>query len=110
MLGLGYDRRRAERVSALRSPMVLRVVAGTRAQQIGIEGLIDPLRTVLETGLSEGYFANVVVEADVRLIMAATMEAASWSQSEGMKMSRKEAADHVLRFARAALGACSRQM
>src|ERR1700722_3849995 len=28
MLGLGYDRRRAERMSALRSPMVLRVVAG----------------------------------------------------------------------------------
>lgn len=105
MLGLGYDRRRAERVSALRSTMVLRVVAGTRAQQIGIEVLVDPLRAVLEAGLSEGYFPNAVVKTDVRLIMAATMEAATWSQSGGMKMSRKEAADHVLRFTRAALGA-----
>src|ERR1700677_628475 len=35
MLGLAYGRRRAERVSALSSAMVFRVVAGTRTQQMG---------------------------------------------------------------------------
>src|ERR1700678_2007546 len=45
MLGLAYDRRRAERMSALSSLMVHRVVAGTRAQRLGTDMLTEPLRT-----------------------------------------------------------------
>jgi AcrR family transcriptional regulator len=105
MLGLGYDRRRAERMSALRSPMVLRVVAGTRAQQLGSQVLVEPLRTVLEQGLACGWFPNADPEIDMRLIRAITMEVVGWAQSGVSKLSRKKAADHIVRFSRAALGA-----
>src|ERR1700722_19777458 len=46
MLGLAYDRRRAERVAALSSTMVARVVAGSREQALGGELLMRPLRSV----------------------------------------------------------------
>lgn len=104
MLGLAYDRRRAERVSALGSPMVLRVVAGTKAHQLGTDLLIDPLRTVLETGLATGWFPTARPELDIRTIRAITGEAISWAVSGAVRLSRREATDHILRFSRAALG------
>ncbi|HSS09037.1 MAG TPA: TetR/AcrR family transcriptional regulator [Acidimicrobiales bacterium] len=58
ILGLAYDRRRAERVSALQSPMVTRVVSGTREQQLGTDLLEEPLRSVLEDGLAQGSFPH----------------------------------------------------
>ncbi|MBO0729724.1 MAG: TetR/AcrR family transcriptional regulator, partial [Acidimicrobiaceae bacterium] len=42
VLGLAYDRRRAERMTALGSPMVQRVVGGTRAQRLGNELMAKP--------------------------------------------------------------------
>jgi AcrR family transcriptional regulator len=104
MLGLAYDRRRAERVSALSSPMVLRVVAGTRAQQLGTDLLVLPLRSVLEKGVASGWFSHVQPELDIRTIRAITWEAITWARTGEVKLSRREAADHVLRFSRAALG------
>ena len=105
MLGLAYDRRRAERVSALSSAMVFRVVAGTRAQQMGSDLLGQPLRSVVERGMAAGYFRHAHPALDVRTIRAITMEAVNWARTGEVKLSRREAADHVLRFARAALGA-----
>jgi len=107
MLGLAYDRRRAERVSALSSPMVNRVVAGTRAQQLGTDLLTQPLRAVLETGSAAGCFRDVRPDVDIRTIRAITMEAVNWARTGEVKLSRRDAADHVLRFSRAALGAAS---
>jgi AcrR family transcriptional regulator len=104
MLGLAYDRRRAERVSALSSPMVLRVVAGTRAQQLGTDLLTLPLRSVLEEGVASGWFSHARPELDIRTIRAITWEAIIWARTGEIKLSRREAADHVLRFSRAALG------
>ena len=105
MLSLAYDRRRADRVAALSSPMVLRVVAGTRAQQMGADLLVEPLRAVLEGGLAQGWFPAARPDLDIRTIRAITAEAISWSRSGAVRLSRREAADHILRFSRAALGA-----
>jgi len=105
MLGLAYDRRRAERVAALSSPMVLRVVGGTEVQQQGADRLTQPLQAVLQEGLAKGTFPEADPELDIRTIRAITNEAIAWARTGTMKLSRKEAADHVLRFARAALGA-----
>jgi AcrR family transcriptional regulator len=105
MLGLAYDRRRAERVSALSSPMEFRVVAGTRVQQLGTDLLAQPLRSVIEKGMAAGCFGAAHPDLDIRTIRAITMEAVNWARTGEVKLSRREAADHVLRFARAALGA-----
>jgi AcrR family transcriptional regulator len=104
MLGLGYDRRRAERRSALSSPMVARVVAGSQALQLGADVLVAPLKTVLEDGLAAGLFPDARPELDVRSIRAMTMEAVTWANTGIVRLSRREAADHVLRFSCAALG------
>jgi AcrR family transcriptional regulator len=104
MLGLIYDRRRAERVSALSSPMVFRVVAGTRVQQLGNDLLVLPLRSVLEDGLALGSFPDAEPELDVHTINAITWEAINWARTGTIKLSRREASEHVLRFSRAALG------
>jgi AcrR family transcriptional regulator len=103
MLGLAYDRRRAERVAALSSPMVLRVVAGTRAQQLGSDLLEEPLRSVLEEGVATGWFTSTRPDLDIRTIRAITWEAIDWARTGEVKLSRREAADHILRFSRAAL-------
>jgi hypothetical protein len=107
MLGLAYDRRRAERVAALSSPMVIRVVAGTRAEQRGRGLLEEPLRSVLEEGLATDSFSTTRPELDIRTIRAITLEAISWVRAGKIKLSRREAADHILRFSRAALGSVS---
>jgi AcrR family transcriptional regulator len=107
MLGLAYDRRRAERVAALSSPMVLRVVAATRAQQLGSELMEQPLRSVLEEGLATGWFPTTRPDLDIRTIRAITLEAINWVRTGDVKLSRREAADHILRFSRAALRAGS---
>ncbi|HEY3810977.1 MAG TPA: TetR/AcrR family transcriptional regulator, partial [Acidimicrobiales bacterium] len=107
MLGLAYDRRRAERVSALSSPMVFRVIAGTRAQQLGTDLLAQPLRAVLEEGVATGWFTHVEPELDTRTIQAITWAAVTWARTGEIKLSRREAAEHVLRFSRAALGVTS---
>jgi AcrR family transcriptional regulator len=104
ILGLAYDRRRAERVSALQSAMVTRVVSGTREQQLGTDLLEEPLRSLLQDGLAEGSFPHARPELDCRTIRAITWEAVAWARNRTLKLSRREAADHVLRFSRAALG------
>jgi AcrR family transcriptional regulator len=105
MLGLAYDRRRAERVSALSSPMVLRVVAGTAAQQLGSDLLGQPLRSVLVEGQAGGWFSDAHPELDTRTIRAITAEATNWARTGVVRLTRREAAEHILRFSRAALGA-----
>jgi AcrR family transcriptional regulator len=104
VLGLAYDRRRAERVSALQSVMVTRAVSGSREHQLGTDLLEEPLRSVLEDGLVRGWFPHADPELDSRTIRAITWEAVSWARTGVLKISRREAADHVLRFSRAALG------
>jgi AcrR family transcriptional regulator len=107
MLGLAYDRRRAERVSALSSPMVLRAVAGTGAQQLGSDLLEQPLRSVLEQGMAGVWFTTTRPDLDIRTIRAITFEAINWVRSGDIKLSRREAADYILGFSRAGLGAPS---
>jgi AcrR family transcriptional regulator len=105
MLGLAYDRRRAERVAALSSSVVLRAVAGSRSQQLGTDLLVEPLRTVLAEGLAGGWFPASVPDVDVRTIRAITGEVAHWTRSGIAKLSRREATEYVLRVSRSALGA-----
>ena len=79
MLGLAYDRRRAERASALGSPMVLRVISGTPAQRMGTDLLVEPLRGVLEAGLASGAFPGAEPDIDCLTIRAITGEALNWA-------------------------------
>jgi AcrR family transcriptional regulator len=105
MLGLAYDARRAERVAALGSSMVARVVAGSMGEQLGRDLLVGPLRSVLEEGLTNGAFPYAHPELDVHTIRAVTWEAISWARTGAFRLTRREAADHVLRFSLRALGA-----
>jgi hypothetical protein len=59
---------------------------------------------VLEKGVASGWFSHVQPELDIRTIRAITWEAITWARTGEVKLSRREAADHVLRFSRAALG------
>jgi hypothetical protein len=104
MLGMAYDRRRAERVAALSSSAVLRAVAGSRSQQLGTDLLVEPLRSVLEEGLAGGWFPDSRPDVDVRTIRAITGEVIQWTRTGVAKLSRREATAHVLRFSRPALG------
>jgi AcrR family transcriptional regulator len=105
VLGLAYDRRRAERVSALSSALVLRVVTGTEVQAVGDNLFVQPLRVVLEDGIASGAFPDARPELDVHTIRAITWEAVCWARTGAVRLSRSEACDHVVRFCRAALGA-----
>jgi AcrR family transcriptional regulator len=105
ILGLAYDRRRAERVSAMRTPIVTRALAGTREEQLGTDLLEQPLRSVLESGLAQGLFPLAKPELDIRTIRAMAFEVISWAGTGVVKLSRREALDHILRFSLAALGA-----
>jgi AcrR family transcriptional regulator len=107
MLGLAYDRRRAERVATLSSPMVSRVVAGTPTQLLGTDLLEAPLRSVLEQGAATGWFTTTRPDLDARTIRALTVEAINWARTGDVKLSRREAADHILRFSQAALRSVS---
>jgi AcrR family transcriptional regulator len=104
MLGLAYERRRAERVSALGSPMVLRVVGGTPSMQLGTDLLVEPLREVLEAGLSSGTFPAAQPELDSLLIRGVTQEAIDWARVGWPRLSRRESLRLVLRYVRPALG------
>ncbi len=104
VLGLAYDRRRAERLAALSSAMITRIVAGTPVQEVGDALYVEPLRAVLEEGLRSGAFPAARPELDVRTIRAATWEAVNWARSRPVRLTRREALDHVLRFSLPALG------
>ena len=104
MLGMAYDRRRAERRLALSSLVVMRAVTGTRAQRVGLDVLMSPLRPVLEEGLRTGVFPRARPELDVHAIRALTMEAVSGANTGAMRLTRQEAADYVLSFCEGALG------
>jgi AcrR family transcriptional regulator len=105
MLGLAYDRRRAERVSALGSPMVLRVINGSPSQQLGTDLLVEPLREVLVTGLESGVFPLAIPEVDCLAIRALTWETVQWARAGNPRLSRRDSVDLVLRYGRPALGA-----
>lgn len=103
-LALGYDRRRAERVATLKSPMVERAIAGTDERQLGLAVLLAPLRSVLERGLADGSFPRAQPETDVPLIGSLVWEALGWAGGGCVTQSRRQAVDQVLRFALPALG------
>lgn len=105
ILGLAYDRRRAERMAAFSSVMVSRIVAGTEAEQLGAEVLLRPLQDVLVAGRADGSFPAAAPDLDVHTIHAVTWEAVRWSRVGRPRLSRRQALDHVLRFCLAALGA-----
>jgi AcrR family transcriptional regulator len=105
LLGLAYDRRRAERASALGSPMVLRVISGSPAQRMGTAQLVEPLRSVIEAGLKSGVFPTADPEVDSLAIRALTWEAVNWARTGTPRLSRREALAVVLRYSRPALGA-----
>jgi AcrR family transcriptional regulator len=105
VLGLAYDHRRAERVSAMSTPFVARVVSGTREEQLGTDLLEQPLRSVLESGLAQGLFPLARPELDIRTIRAFAFETVAWARTGVLRLSRQDALDHILRFSRAALGA-----
>jgi AcrR family transcriptional regulator len=103
VLGLAYDHRRAARMTALSSAMVRRVVDGTRAEELGNDVMTEPLHKVLEDGVRSGAFAATRPDQDVHTIRAITMEAVAWARSGTVKLTRREALDHVLRFVEGAL-------
>jgi len=102
-LGLAYDRRRAERVSALSSPMVQRVVAGSEEQRLGLGMLMQPLRDVIVAGLANGDFPAAQPDRDVLTIGAMAFDVVAWARTGRMTLTRRQAVDHLLRFALPAL-------
>jgi AcrR family transcriptional regulator len=103
MLGLAYDRRRADRVSALSSPMVGRLVAGSEEQRLGVALLVEPLRSVLAAGLADGHFPAARPEVDVLTIGAMVFEAVAWARIGTLNLTRRQATEQVLRFSLPAL-------
>jgi hypothetical protein len=57
--------------------------------------------------VATAWFSHAQPELDTRTIQAITWAAVSWARTGEIKLSRREAADHVLRFSRAALGITS---
>jgi AcrR family transcriptional regulator len=102
-LGLAYDRRRAERVSALSSPMVERVIAASEEQRLGVALLVEPLHAVLVAGLADGYFPAARPDVDVLTIGAMVWEAVAWARTGTVTLSRRQAVDQILRFTLPAL-------
>jgi hypothetical protein len=85
--------------------MVARVIVGTRTPQLGTAALVAPLRSVLEEGLRAGSFPNAQVDLDIHTIRAITMEVVGWARTGCVRLTRRQAADHILRFCQGALGA-----
>jgi AcrR family transcriptional regulator len=104
MLGLAYDRRRSERVSTFGSSAVDRAVSGSSAAEQGVAILVEPLRELLQRGLSSGRFPDARPDRDVWVIHAITWEAIGAARTGTVKRSRREAVDQVLRFAGRGLG------
>jgi AcrR family transcriptional regulator len=102
-LGLAYDRRRADRMSALSSPMVGRVVAGSDEQRLGVAILVEPLHSVLVAGLEEGHFPAARPDLDVLTIGAMVWEALAWVRTGTVTLSRRDAVQQILRFSLPAL-------
>jgi AcrR family transcriptional regulator len=98
MLGLAYDRRRAERVSTLSSQMVERVLAGSEEQRLGAAMLAEPLHGVLVAGLADGYFPAARPDVDVLTINAMVWAAMAWARTGTVTLSRRQAVEQILRF------------
>lgn len=105
VLGLAFDRRRAERVSALDSPMARRMVAGTEIQARGNRLYVEPLLAVLRQGRDSGDFPGARPEFDVHTIRAITWETIDWVRAGTFRLTRRQALEHVLRFSLPALRA-----
>lgn len=105
LLGLAYERRRAERVSTLSSPVVQRVIAGGEEERLGLASLAEPLRSVLAEGLATGDFPAARPDLDVLTILAMVFEAVAWARTGAVVLTRRQAVEHLLRFALPALGA-----
>lgn len=103
LLGLAYDRRRAERASTLSAPVVQRVIAGGEEQRLGFAILAEPLRAVLVEGLATGAFPAARPDLDVLTILAMVLEAIAWARTGTVSLTRRQAVDHLLRFALPAL-------
>jgi AcrR family transcriptional regulator len=104
MLGLAYDRRRADRMSALGSPMVARVIAGSAVEDLGVSVLLDPLLSILEAGAGDGSFPDADAGRDVHVISAITWDAIGRARSDLGAEPREEALERILRFSRRGLG------
>src|SRR5579862_1236829 len=89
VLGLAYDRRRAERSSALGSPMVQRVVVGSDEGRLGREVIVRPLRTLLEAGLASGDFPAAQPETDVLMIAGMVFEVIEWARTGVVSLTRR---------------------
>ena len=107
ILGLAYDRRRAERMAAFSSMMVGRIVAGTEGERLGVEVLLQPLREVLVAGTADGSFPRARPDLDMHTIRAVTFEAIGWARIGEPRLTRTQAVAHVLRFTLPALGAAA---
>ena len=105
ILGLAYDRRRSERMASFSSTMVGRIVAGTKAERLGVELLLEPLREVLVAGRADGSFPLADPGLDMHTIRAVTFEAVGWARLGQPQITRTQALTHVLRFVLPALGA-----
>ncbi len=103
VIGLGFDKTRAERVAVLSSPAVERILAGSEEPRLGRVLLVAPLRNVLDRGLAEGQFPAARPDIDVLTIGAMVWEAVAWARTDSVVLSRPQAVDQILRFTLPAL-------
>jgi len=103
-LNLGYDRRRATRVSVLASGAARRTAGYAEEHAQVIAALSAPLLSVLEAGKASGEFPTCDPPADAATIHAITWRLVAEAVGGTPSMDEQDARDHVLRFCIPAVG------
>jgi AcrR family transcriptional regulator len=105
ILGIRLDARRAERAGLFRSREAQRGANWDEIRRATELALTEPLVAALAAGRADGTFPDAVPAADARMIHALTFRAFEDLADQPRPAARREASDHVRRFALRALGA-----
>jgi AcrR family transcriptional regulator len=104
ILGFGFDRTRAARVSVLRSEGAVKAEGYAEEARRARALLMAPLEAVLAAGAADGTFPLADPPSDARLVQAVVWSAAGLDPSRDRIEPRDEAARQVASFCERALG------
>jgi AcrR family transcriptional regulator len=104
LLSFGFDARRAERVAMIRSEVGRKATGYREEESVAAELMTRPLVATLTAGKDDGTFPETTPERDALTIYALTSEIWHWALDGKIRISRRAALEHVLRFCLPALG------
>jgi AcrR family transcriptional regulator len=104
LLSFGFDPKRAERVAMIRSEVGRKASGFAEEQSFATALMTRPLVETLREGRRDGTFPATHPERDALTIHAMTTEVWRWPLEGRVRISRRSALDHVLRFCLPALG------